>query len=293
MKRRSLVALALVAGLALLALATRHFALPTLEAPPASQDPAGLRILVTNDDGIDARGLATLVRELARHAEVVVCAPDRDRSGSSHSMTPLGDEMNVRNADVAGAARAVAISGTPADAAAYGILALGGERGFDFVVSGINRGPNVGELAHRSGTVGAAMEGALRGIPSVAVSQDLLSLEYEDAARFAARFVLAWRERGPTTDVVWSINVPRGAPDEALATSMGGAFVRAGGVELVSEDGGQRRVRTTREFERAAPAGSDTAAFLAGSITLTPLCVDRTDHAALADVGSWGLALGE
>jgi len=254
-----------------------------------------LRILVTNDDGIDSPAIAALARELSALGEVVVCAPEGNRSGSSQSITLLGEPLTVTRVEVEGAAQAFAVSGSPADATAYAILALGGEQGFDFVVSGINRGANVGDVAHYSGTVGAAMEGAYRGIPSIAVSQASRSRSFDLAARFTARFVRAWSDREPDSAVVWSINVPADTV-EAIAgvvpAPMGGSYVQAGTVRRVSGDDDSQVVRAEYGFVRSAEEGSDTHAYLSGSISVTPLRFDWTDHESLADVATWGLTVG-
>ena len=285
---------------------TKHLSLSWLCLPvllvglamPATrvQEAQPLRILVTNDDGIDSPGLTTLVRELAGLGEVVVCAPDSNRSGSSHSTTFLSEPQTVTRVTVEGASQAFAISGTPSDAVTYAVFALAGERGFDFVVAGINRGANVGDVAHYSGTVGAAMEGAYHGIPSLAVSQNHRAPSYELAARFTTRFVRAWSERQPASDVVWSINVPADAAEKISGVApahMDGAYLHPSGIRRVSGDDDSRVVQATTGRGRAGDAGSDTAAYLAGEITLTPLRFDWTDSQALQAVAGWGLTVGD
>ncbi len=129
------------------------------------------RILVTNDDGIGSPGLRQLVLALSKDADVVICAPDSNRSGSSQAVPSLARPMTVKEMDVPGAKQAFAVSGRPADSVCYAVVALSKDKPFDLVVSGINSSANVGDLSHSSGTVGAAMEGVYRGIPSIAVSQ--------------------------------------------------------------------------------------------------------------------------
>ena len=142
-------ALLLLAGGAALA------AFPSADAAP--QEPAAKpRILVVNDDGIESPGLAALVKALAGFADVVVCAPDGNRSGASQSIAGFGRPLMVREAQVEGALAARAIDGQPADATAYGLhsgglgslLPTAGGSRFQLVVSGINAGTNLGSVSN-------------------------------------------------------------------------------------------------------------------------------------------------
>jgi len=263
----------------------------SLRPPRSGEDRP--RILVANDDGIDSPGLHALVEALAPLGEVVVCAPDGNRSGASHSSQALGGPMEVRERSIPGAVQALAVDGSPADAVLFGLLQLGGERGFDVVVSGINHGANVGDVAHYSGTVGAAMEAGYRGIPAVAVSQSGRRRDHELAARFTAAFVarLLAEEDAPR-GVVWSINVPAVEVQGVVAVPMGGSFVHVDGFAREAPgEGLAGRWRARVSFPREAPPGSDTAAWLAGQVTVTPLRCDWTDAEALADLREWLPAL--
>jgi 5'-nucleotidase len=122
-------------------------------------------ILLTNDDGFDAPGLAALAAEVRRLGEIVVVAPDRERSGAGHALT-LGRPLRVRET----AERWFKVDGTPTDCVHLGILNLTGGKQPDLVISGINRGLNVGDDVTYSGTVAGALEGTLLRIPSIAVS---------------------------------------------------------------------------------------------------------------------------
>lgn len=267
--------------------------------PPATlaQDEASAlppwRILVTNDDGIGTKALAQLVAALGEHAEVVVCAPDGNRSGSSQSVNAWTKSMAVETAEVEGASLAVAVGGSPADAVAYGLLELGKERPFDLVVSGINVGANVGELSHYSGTVGAAMEAVYRGVPAIAVSQGGRTRDYAFSARFTANFVTQLRAHGTRPGVVYSINVP-GVPEPerkgVALRPMGGSYlVLRGWTERKTESGKPGAVAKLG-LVRSAPAGSDSEAYGQGYVTVTPLQFDWTDRAALLELGDWDLS---
>lgn len=267
---------------------------------PASQDPGSkppepaaptVRVLVTNDDGWQSAGLASVVAALAELGEVVVCAPLENRSGASHSATIFRGEHALREVEVAGASEAWAVDGTPSDAVTFGLLGLGGERGFDLVVSGINAGPNVGEVAHYSGTVGAAMEAVGLGVPAIAVSQEALR-DFADSARFTVSLARRLLAEGADRGVVYSINVPRHraeGPQSVLVAPMGGRFLQVERVRTSTEAGGRRTFRAVLGFDSEAPEGSDTQAFLSGAITVTPLRFDWTDEAALQRLRGWKL----
>ncbi|MGB0685818.1 MAG: 5'/3'-nucleotidase SurE [Planctomycetota bacterium] len=261
-----------------------------LLARPAAQEPTSWRILVVNDDGIDNPRLAALVAAMAELGEVVVTAPDSNRSGASQSSQVFSTPMVVTPREIPGATAAWALSGTPADCAAYGVIALGGERGFDLVVSGINSGSNVGEVAHYSGTVGAATEGAMRGIPAIAVSEESRIADPSFSAAFAVRFARRLLEEGAAPGVVYSINVPTAEPQGVAVTPMGGMLYQLRGfAQVESEDGGTSQralVARGREF----PAGSDTAGFIEGMVTVTPLQIDWTHRGELERLTGWELA---
>jgi 5'-nucleotidase len=130
-----------------------------------------MRILVTNDDGIDSEGLHWLARAVAEHAEVTVVAPDREYSGASASLGVLGEiQPEVHRIRIDGIEDAWAVSGPPALCVMFAVLGVFGHA-FDMVVSGINPGVNVGRSIYHSGTVGAALTARGRGLPAVAVSQ--------------------------------------------------------------------------------------------------------------------------
>lgn len=280
-----------IAGLASSLLVVVGLRPTSAAAAPATR---AWRILVTNDDGIETKALAELVTALAEHAEVVVCAPDGNRSGSSQSVQAWSAAMTVREAAVEGASQAIAVGGSPADAVHYGLVELGKDKPFDLVVSGINQGANVGDLAHYSGTVGAAMEAVYRGVPAIAVSQGGRSRDYAFSADFTARFVAQLQTRGTRPGVVYSINLPSGVAADVNGVAvrpMGGSYVTTRGWSERETEGGQPGAMAQLGRTRSAPKGSDTEAFNAGYITVTPLQFDWTDTAALADLGKWKLSV--
>jgi 5'/3'-nucleotidase len=277
----------LAALVMLLAVAT------TALAPASQEDARELRILVTNDDGIDSPGIAALVTALAPLGKVWVSAPDANRSGSSASADGFGRPLPLAEHPIEGAVRACAVGGKPVDAAQFGILALGGGKPFDLVVSGINDGANVGDLAHYSGTVGAAVAAVHCGVPAIAVSQDRAIEGFERTARFTARFARVLMEHGPAPGVIYAINVPKPPAEGAqqvVAARMGGDFAAVEGyVETLGADG-RGTCRARIRLEPRAAEGTDTAAYVAGRITVTPLRFDWTDEDVLTDLAGWDLA---
>ena len=135
------------------------------------------RILISNDDGINSPLIHALRDGLATldDVEIVVSAPDANKSGSSQSTD--GGARTVERVFANGEFFGYAVDGRPADAVRFGLLHLGKDEPFDLVVSGINQGANVGDVSHLSGTVGAAMEAIYQGIPAIAVSQDTANVD--------------------------------------------------------------------------------------------------------------------
>ena len=165
-----------------------------------------MKVLISNDDGIFAPGIAALSEAFADAGyEVIVCAPDRQRSAASHALTISGP-LTVRQAQVPGAVRAYAIGGTPADCVKLGLSELCPEA--EAVISGVNHGYNTGSDILYSGTVAAAMEGALCGRPAMAVSQAYSRSEYGEAARMAARLFARMQENPLPPLRVLNLNYP-------------------------------------------------------------------------------------
>lgn len=280
-------------GLGALALLFLGFQQEPAAAPTPVPEADALRILIVNDDGIDTPGIAALVKAFAPMGEVIVAAPDGNRSGASQSSHVFSEIMVAAPREMDGATEAWALSGTPADCAAYGVIALGGERGFDLLVSGINRGSNVGEVAHYSGTVGAAVEGGMRGIPSIAISEDSRIQDHSVSAEFTARFAAKLLEEGGSPGVIYSINVPSAEPKGVKVAPMGGLYLAIESFARKDEEDGTHKAKARIQWNRNPPPGTDTAAYMEGYISVAPLRVDWTDHALLEEVAGWGLSLGD
>jgi 5'-nucleotidase len=239
-------------------------------------EPAPL-ILVSNDDGIHSAGITALADALAGLGEVVIVAPDRERSAVSHALT-LHRPLRVEEL---GPAR-FAIDGTPTDCvnlAVNGIL----KRRPALVVSGINKGANLGDDVTYSGTVSAAMEGTLLGIPSLAIS--LIGREgfqFDAAAVFSARLAGWVIERGLPADTLLNVNVPaagEGPPIRGFAlTRMGRRRYGDAIVEKVDPRGKKYYWIGGEELAFVDEEGTDFHAVSEGLISVTPIHLDLTNY---------------
>lgn len=263
--------------------------LASVSTSAAAQD-ASYNILLTNDDGIESPGIQVLADKLRVVGEVHVIAPCGERSGSSMSVA-LRDSMRLREVQRDGVPLGRCVDTTPAGTVLLAISKLAPSGGFDLVISGINRGANIGTVAHMSGTVGAAMTGALYEIPALAVSLGGPRPDVSYASDFVAQFVSELRGRPATPGVVLSINIP-GIPEAEIR---GVTFARMGGSQLiidfeeVAESDAGRQFQPRISLASSAPAGSDTEAFLNNHITITPLLFDWTAHDLMTSLQEWTL----
>ncbi len=246
-------------------------------------------ILLTNDDGIQSAGLLALKRALESEHEVVVLAPDRNWSAAGHSRK-LHEPLTVRALALEDGSSVTVSDGTPSDCVALALLGLVPGRP-DLVLSGINRGPNVGSDVTYSGTVAAAMESVLLGVPGIAVSLDGYSgWDFAFAADFARRLAGEVGRRGLPPGVLLNVNVPKVPADQVQGvalTRLGQRTYREEWV-LIEEREGTRRYR----LEGSPPTGelipgTDVAALEAGYVSITPLHLDLTEHRFLEELRSW------
>jgi 5'-nucleotidase len=247
-----------------------------------------LRLLISNDDGILARGIGLLADVCRRVGEVSVVAPDREQSGASHSLTLQRPLRPVRRLD-----GSFQVDGTPTDCV---LLALGAllEHKPDFVLSGINHGPNMGEDVLYSGTVAAAMEGLAVGIPGLAISFAGAELDLLESHRpwieRLVRDVVAVRQFPEET--LLNVNLPpiRGEEIRGIRVTTLGNRVFAGSLLRTTDPwgrevfwiGGGQISWTGRE-------DSDFRAVQEGFISVTPLHVDLTNYGLLEAVDGWRL----
>jgi 5'-nucleotidase len=247
-----------------------------------------MRILVSNDDGVDAAGirmLASVLRE-AGH-EVTVVAPDRDRSGASNSLT-LDLPIRLKRIDH----YTVSVAGTPTDCVH---LALTGLLEFepDIVVSGINNAANLGDDVIYSGTVSAAMEGRFLGLPAVAVSLVTRNHDpkhFETAARAAVEIVARLKADPLPADTILNVNVP----DLPWSEVKGFEVTRLGNRHRAEGCIAQKDPRGNEVYwigpagrEQDSGPGTDFHAVRTGHISITPIQVDLTRYQALEKVASW------
>ena len=240
------------------------------------------RILLTNDDGIHAAGLKALEAAFAPLGEILVVAPDSERSATSQSITihsPLRvyalDEMHY------------AVSGTPADAVILALHQLM-KSSPRLVVSGINPGANLGENLIYSGTVAGALEATLHGVPAIAVSlATRKQLDFSGAAAFAAELAAKVLLEGLPPGVMLNVNVPRGEVRGVRFTRQSKKITQ--NIIHEKQDPRGRPYYWQDEsvaFENVEP-DSDYAAILAREISITPLQVDRTDYPSLSHLTAW------
>lgn len=253
-------------------------------AAPAQQVEPRLRILVTNDDGVRSEGIAALVEALRPMAEVVVAAPAENNSGGSQSVTLFSRPLEVETLAPAGAAARYAVNGTPADSTIFGLLGPGRETPFDMVISGINKGENVGDAVTVSGTVGAARQAVMMGVPAIAVSQQLRmdgAYDFALAARFTAQLARVLHRQGAKAPRLVSVNVPTVAKGVKLVPAGGSPFAMTG-LKKLGEKDGRSTYRVEFSMGGAGSPGFDTAALADGYVTVTALDLDQTDRAATA-----------
>jgi 5'-nucleotidase len=252
-----------------------------------------VRILLTNDDGIGAQGLQELRRELRKieGVELDVIAPDSNRSASARSITvrsPLSvQEVRFDDGDLGHAT-----DGTPVDCVRFAAVGLVGEPP-DLIVSGINHGVNLGDDVTYSGTVAAALEGVILGIPAVAVSQQSIDQEmgytprrhydFELAARFTAATVGEIMEHPMPDRTLLNINVPGTEPEGVDVTRLGRRLYHDELQEVESEvEDGRRRYRIYGyEPGLHDEPGTDIGAIARRRIAVTPLHLDLTHHGGI------------
>lgn len=241
-------------------------------------------LLVTNDDGVHAAGLAALAAALQDLGDVHVLAPEREQSACGHALT-LHRPLQV----VPLRERWHAVNGTPSDCVNLGVLGFLAERP-GLVVAGINHGANLGDDVTYSGTVSAAMEATLLGVPALAVSLvdggDLAA-----AGRVAALVAARVLVEGLPPRTLLNVNVPPGPPRGVRMTRLGHRVY----LEKIVEHRDPRG-RTHYWIGAGAPQwealeGSDMAAIEEGQVSVTPLHLDLTDHDARARMAAWSGAL--
>ena len=240
--------------------------------------------LLTNDDGINAKGLLALKRELSKIGQVWVVAPDREQSATSHSLT-LQYPLRINKI----AEKFYSVDGTPTDAVMLAVHAILKRRP-DILISGINHGPNLGDDVSYSGTVAAAMEGAILNIPSISVSNvNWNPKHFESAAKFVrklAKFVL---KNGLPKDTFLNVNIPdkKHVVRRFKITRLGKRVYNDVVIEKIDPRGknyfwiGEQNSIWEKEED------TDFAAIQKGYVSITPLHLDMTDYEAMEQIKRW------
>jgi 5'-nucleotidase len=235
------------------------------------------RILVTNDDGVFSEGIERLARALAPIGRVVTVAPDQERSAAGHSLTlhhPL-------RAKLVGPDR-WSVDGTPTDCVNWGVLHLCKDDRPSLLVSGINLGLNLGDDVTYSGTVSAAFEGTILGIPSVAISQEIeTGFSFDAAAAFAAKISRHLLESPMPAGTLVNVNVPAGGPNGVRVTRLGKRRYGEAVIEKLDPRGRPYYWIGSTPPTGDTEEGTDIAAIAEKWISMSPLHLDLTDYQSL------------
>ncbi|GAB6098808.1 5'/3'-nucleotidase SurE [Halanaerocella petrolearia] len=247
-----------------------------------------MRILLTNDDGIFAPGIQALCRELEKDHEVLVVAPDRERSATGHAITinhPLrAKEMEFEDIE----SKCIAVDGTPADCVKIAVEALIDEE-VDLLISGINAGPNLGYDVLYSGTVSAAIEGVLVGLPSIAVSLAAdKQWEFSSGAEFMRQFVKRYEEHNLDQSTLLNINLPSDSQAKVKITKLGDQGYR-NTFEKRVDPRGERYYWLVGEIEEGNNEETDLVAVHNGHISITPLELNLTADDKIKEIKNWDL----
>ena len=244
-----------------------------------------MRFLLSNDDGYQAPGLAALAEALSQIGEVIVVAPDRDRSGASNSLTldaPLHVKQDSRGFHY--------VNGTPTDCVHLAITGLLDEEP-DMVISGINSGANLGDDVLYSGTVAAAMEGRFLGCPAIAFSlAGDRPDDYTTAVKVATNIVNSIIQQPLLEDVLLNVNIPNLAYDDLkgfFVTRLGNRHKSEPAQEAFDPKG--RKVYWVGPVgpEQDAGEGTDFHAIRSGKVSITPLQIDLTRHQSIQALSKW------
>ncbi|MDH4037298.1 MAG: 5'/3'-nucleotidase SurE [Candidatus Krumholzibacteria bacterium] len=246
------------------------------------------RILISNDDGFDARGIQVLERALQPLGDVFVVAPDSEQSASSHSLT-IRRPIDVKRVDD----HHYRVVGTPTDCVVLALQVIL-DRPPDLIVSGINHGPNMGEDVTYSGTVAVAFEGTILGVPSVAISALQRSVEDEDVnGRVARRVVERALEYGVPAGALLNVNIPNPekSPVKGLRFTKLGSRHYENFIEPITAELKTQYTIGGRDPVWRADDGTDIAAVRMGFVSITPLHLDLTHYKAIVEMERWRFEL--
>lgn len=244
-----------------------------------------MRILISNDDGVEAQGLQVLAAELSKIGSIKVVAPDRNRSGASNSLT-LHRPLRVNSL----ANGQYSVDGTPTDCVHLAITGVFDEP-FDIVVSGINEGANLGDDTLYSGTIAAATEGRFLGLPAIAVSMAGHNPEYyQTAAIITRRIVESLKNHRLPAQTILNVNVPSVPLEKIRGMEVTRLGTRHASAPTIKEHDPRGRpiywVGPAGEEEDAGP-GTDFSAIKRNCVSITPLQIDMTHYQIFDHLTSW------
>ena len=246
-------------------------------------------ILVTNDDGIRSVGLQCLAKALRRVGDVWVVAPDRERTAVAHAVT-LHKPLRVHQLDK----RVYAVNGTPVDCVNLALLNILPTRP-RLLVSGINKGVNLGDDVLYSGTVSAAVEGTILGVPSMAVSQEGRDeFQFSTGAEYAVRVARLILQKGLPEETLVNLNIPNRAPEAVTGvrvTCLSRRRFDKPVIEKVDPHGRSYFWIAGTRISWSRNKDADHEAIAEGAVSLTPLHLDSTNYSALDQLRTWEPAL--
>ncbi|WMM24760.1 5'/3'-nucleotidase SurE [Tissierella sp. MB52-C2] len=248
-----------------------------------------MRILLANDDGIMAEGIYTLAKELEKDHEIIIVAPDVQRSAQSHAIT-LGQDLIVKEVELEGLkSKSYSVSGTPADCVRVGLEVLA-ERQIDLVLSGINFGFNSGMDILYSGTVSAAIEGNIYKIPSIAISAEVKegNARFDIAAKYTRQILESSMDKLVKSNIVLNINVPYRDEEDILGIKIckiGGPIYDDYFME--HSETGEKVLKLKGRKDMEAEEATDRFYLNEGYVTVTPLYYNLTNFRLLEEVKTW------
>jgi 5'-nucleotidase len=251
----------------------------------AAQAPAPYRILISNDDGVDAPGLAAVAQILQAIGNVIIVAPQQNQSGKGHSIT-IAEPIFRRTVKLPNGLEAIGLSATPVSTVKVALEKIVTPAP-DLVVGGINRGYNLGTSAYLSGTVGVAREGAIHGIPAIAASLTSSTNDYVHAAEAVLGVARRVKQYGLPPNTFLNVNIPAGEPKGYQVTTQA---MTAGGDESFAEDkhpDGRTYYWNVYKEGGTAPQGTDVWAVSQGFVSVTPMKVGELEPSLQQPIRGW------
>lgn len=245
-----------------------------------------MKVLITNDDGINARGILALAKEISKKHEIIVVAPREQKSASSHSIS-IHNPIKIREEKIDKDFKSYSLVGTPADCTQAGLSLLSND--IDLVISGINRGLNCGTDILYSGTVSAAIEGAIYNVPSIAISMEVNwerhDEDYTKAAKWISKIVDMAEKSYLKQDVVLNVNVPNIAEEDIKGIKVCKLGKSTYKTDYVLVEENEDMIYTTKGTRNEILEEDSDLYFLTqGYVTLTPLHFDFTNFKILDEV---------